>query len=558
MSAESERLKKYKKVVEQLFAVREPMLSQWKKISRLILPQRGMYPGGSNDAKSLYTERNKEIVTRAATSALRKSAAGFTSGMTPESLPWVKWGLRDQALEEREGVRVWLDYVENSARFLLKMSGFYQAIHTANQELLSFGCMLLSMDSSPATLARFTCPTNGTYAVALNGEGALSTVARVVRYSPKQLADLFGKEALSSYTKTMLDKEPFKELDITHLVQPRDNYDPTKIDAKNMRWESVFYESDNGAQDVLHVGGYHEMPYMFASWDDGLTIYGTGPGDEALPDISQLQCVETQLLTAMDKMINPPMRVPSNFKSPINDYAGGKTAIAASVEADAFAPLYRTEPNIVPMLNKSQELVTRINDTLLASVFTDLPLELRPKDMSATEYMERKRERLQMMGPTLASYEPRVLVPVLERAYGLLDRAGVLPPVPAILAESEGAIVNFDFQSPLAQAMSATKGAATRGFLVDLVQIASMSPDVLMKVDLMQAVDEMAKGNSVPGRVIRSDDAVEALMAAKAEAEQKQQAMMEQQAMVKQLTDVAKVPAGPDSMLRQAAGAQQQ
>lgn len=558
MPIETDRLKKYKKVVEQLEAVREPMLGQWKKLSRYILPQRGMYPGGSIDAKSLYDERNKEIVTRQATSALRKSAAGFTSGMTPESLPWVRWGLRDAALEERQGVRVWLDYVESSARFLLKMSGFYQAIHTANQELLTFGCMLLCMDSSKATLARFSCPTNGTYAVALDGEGALSTVMRVVRYSPKQLKDLFGEEALSSYAKTALEKEPYKEMDVVHLVQPRENYDPTKIDAKNMPWESVFYEKDNGADDVLHVGGYHEMPYMFAAWDDGLTIYGTGPGDAALPDITQLQCMETQILVAVDKMINPPMRIPSNFKQPINDYAGGRTPVAASVEQEAFSPLYKTEPNVVPMLNKAQDLVTRINDTLLASVFTDLPIELRPKDMSATEYMERKRERLQMMGPTLASYEPKVLVPVLERTFGLLDRAGLLPPVPEVLATSDSAVVNFDFQSPLAQAMVSTKGAATRGFLMDVANIAALSPDVLMKVDLLQAVDEMAKGSGVPGRVIRSDDEVEVMQQAAAEAQAQQQQMDASQAMMQQATEMAKVPAGPDSVIGKLTGGQQQ
>lgn len=549
MADTSAKLKEIKKLVSQMESVRQPLLEQWKQLSRYILPQRGLFPDSETDAHSILRSRNDEIVTRMATNALKKSAAGFTGGMTPESLPWAKWSLRDVTLEERMGVRTWLDIVQDNVRQLLKQGGFYQAIHTFNQELLTFGHAMLFMDSSAKSIARFSCCTVGTFCVSLDADGFLDTICRTIQLSPRQIEKMFGKEKMSEQCQRLLTNDPYKPIKVGHVVRPRESYDPEKIDAKNMPYESIFYEMDTGASDILHEGGYHEMPYMFSSWDDGLTFYGTGPGDDALPDIMQLQEMETQTLIAIDKMLNPPVRVPSNFKMKVNDYAHGKTPIPASVEPHAFSPLYQSNVDLNPMALKAQEIASRINDTLLTSVFTDMPIDLRPKDMSATEYMERKRERLQMMGPTLASYEPKVLAPVLERAYGMLDRANLLPPPPEILVTSPGAIIDFNFESPLAQAMDSTKAAATKSLLMDLVQIAPIDRDVLLKIDTVQAVDELARGVGVPGRVLRSDDEV-AMM--KQQMAAQQQAMQQQSLASQAVEDVSKlgnIPAGEGSMV---------
>lgn len=558
MAETGAKLKEIKKIVAQMEAVRQPLLEQWKQLARYILPQRGLFPDTTSDAHSILESRNKEIVTRMATNAVKKAAAGFTSGMTPESLPWVKWSLRDVTLEERYGVRVWLDIVQDNVRTLLKQGGFYQAIHTFNQELLTFGHAMMFMDYSPKSLARFSCCTVGTFCVSLDADGFLDTVCRTISMPPRQIEKMFGKSSMSEQAKKLLDNNPFEPIKVMHVVRPRDNYDPEKIDSKNMPFESIFYEMDTGASDILHEGGYHEMPYMFSSWDDGLTFYGTGPGDDALPDIMQLQEMETQTLIAIDKMLNPPVRVPSNFKMKVNDYAHGKTPIPASVEPHAFSPLYQSSMDLNPVALKAQEIASRINDTLLTSIFTDMPIDLRPKDMSATEYMERKRERLQMMGPTLASYEPKVLVPILERAYGVLDRANLLPPPPQVLVESPGAVIDFSFESPLAQAMDSTKAAATKSLLMDLMQIAPIDNDVLLKVDTVQAIDELARGVGVPGRVLRSDDEVEAMKKQRAaqQAAAQQQAM--QSAMVDDVTKLASVPAGEGSVIGALTGEEQQ
>lgn len=549
MSDETDKLKSCQKVVSQLFSQREERMADWKLLARYILPSRGLFPGTEGSQALTMKERNRGIVNRYATRAVERAAAGFTSGMTPEALKWVEWGLGNPALESAPGVRPWLDLVQDAVYRLLKVTGFYQAIHMGNTEIMAFACLLIFCDSSVENIARFQSCTVGTYAVAKNGEGELDTVARVVQMTPHELESRFGKERLSTTALSLLKAEPYKPINIIHLVRPRKSYDPDKLDAKNMPWESVFYEAE-GASDILHEGGYHEMPYFFASWNEALSIYGSGPGDDALPDVMQLQEVETQELTAIEKMVSPPLRVPTSMKQRVKTYADAQNKFAANVDPNGVGALYNLNFQLDPLRAKAIELRQRIDDTLLASVFADMPLELRPSDMSATEYMERKRERLQIMGPLLASYEPDVLMPILTRCYGLLSRAGVIPPPPEILRISEGSTVNFTFRGPLAQSMQSDKANAVRSFLSDIMNIAQVDPKALMKVNTMNAVDELAKGAGVPGRVVRSDEEVAALEQAQAE----QQAAMQEQAMGQQTVDnmiaLGKVPAGEGSMMQ--------
>lgn len=146
--------------------------------------------------------------------------------------------------------------------------------------------------------------------------------------------------------------------------------------------------------------------------------------------------------------------------------------------------------------------------------------------MSATEFLERKREALQQLGPVISAYEPNVLTPLLERTAGALDRAGLLPPPPESL-QGIPLIMQMTFVSPMANALRQTGAETTRAFLSDvagLVQV-TQSLEVMDKVDVDQAIDELATGLGVPGRIIRADAEVEQIRQGRARQAQAQQAM---------------------------------
>lgn len=522
----AEALKELKAFVHHVESLRKDREKEWRELAEWVIPHRGIFEGEGEADKP----RNAKAINRAAVRSLKRGAAGMTSGMTPASLPWFRYGFRKVEHAEIEGARAFADYVDNLTRLTLQEGGFYQAIHEFNMDLLGFGCALLyaehNLFADDAPIMRFECIPTGTYAVALNAEKNLDALVRRVQYSARQMADMFGAEALSAATQNKLEKAPFSQVEVVHVVRRREQVSRWQ-DSLHMPFASYMYEAKaQEGEGFLRESGYQEVPYFFTSWEGGRGLYGTGCGDDALPDARQIDAMERKKLIGLDKMIDPPMRKPIGFKGRLNTMPGGENAVSRE-QGEGLLPLYQVNfaPALAAVQTEIQNVMHRIDETLQASLFAAMPLEQRPPGMSATEYLERKREALQLMGPTLAAYEPQVLSKVLRRVARVLDRENLLPPLPAGLAlvrQIEGLSLDTQFISPIAQAMRQTGAETTRALVADAIALAQVAPSVLDKLDLDQAVDEMATGLGAPGRVVRSDALVARIREERALAQQLQ------------------------------------
>ena len=534
----SDKLKEAREIVTYLESERQATEDErFRDISEWILPHRGFWPADS-DSKAAMLDRGKKIINPAGTLAVERAAGGMTTGLTPEGQPWFGFSVRDQKLMEAPGVREYLDYCENIIYAGLRMGDFYSQIQVNNQEIGGFGNMLLFQDFSPKTLMRFEACTCGTYCVALSAEGELDTVVRRLRWPARYLVNKFGKEKVSKRVLELMDTSPYTKVDVIHLVRPNEKRDSGKIDNRNMPFESLIFEAsadtdENGPTDVLSQSGYHEMPYHFAWWTRaGDSDYGLGTGHLLLGHVKQLQEMERQKLIAVQKMVNPPVRKPSGFKGRLNTAPGGENAIGQS-DSQGVGTLYEINIHVQELMADIEKVEARIAAVAKADLFYDLPAEMRPKDMTATEYMERKRERLQLIAPVVSVYEPRVLDKVIERAYAMFDRAGLFPPPPPALVEAGHIMV--DYISTVAKALRQAGVESTRALVLDVSQMAQIQascglrPTVLYKVDMAQAIDEIAEGLGVPSRVIRDDKAYEKLMA-EDDAKQAQAMQAQQQA----------------------------
>lgn len=541
--AASAKLKEMRDLVSQLEGERTQRQTQWQGLANWLLPWRGLFDG--QDGANTATDRVKNIINRAAPRAIVRAAAGITAGMTPQNLRWFKLAHRDPALAEKRGRRAYLDAVEDVFRSTLSSAGFYRHIFGFNEEWLGFGCGLLFMDNDPTTLIRFEACTAGTYAVALDERGMVSACSRRIKYSAHTLAQKYGKDAISSKSKRLLEKTPHKMVPCVHVVRPRAERDPQKIDSQNMPFESVMFEEGTRVEDVLGVGGYTEMPYFFAPFRDALDPYGVGPGDDAVGDAKQLQVLEKEKLIAIQKVSNPPTRKPSSYKNRLNVGPGGENLVGHA-EGEGIKPLYEIRPDIAAIQQEIATVTARIEDATMASLFADLSLELRPKDMTASEYLERKRERMQLLGPSVSGYEQLVLSSMLVRLWSILDRAHMLPMPPQDAEEVE--VIDIEFISPLSQAMSQTRAETTRAFLLDALNIAAVKPEALDKVDIDQALDEIAKGLGTPGSVIRSDEDVAKLREARAAAQQQAAQAEQMRAGMESLAKLGGTPSGPGTI----------
>lgn len=527
-------VKDLKQLVSHLEGLRAKRLAQQYEIGCLILPSRGLFNG--EETESL---RNANLMNPAAQRALRKAAAGMTQAITPSSDPWFRHAFMSREDKEVTFAGEFVDAVDERIRAVLFAGSFYQAIHAFNKELLAFGCALLSCEASPLTVARFTCQTCGTYCVAIDEDRRLSCVTRRVKMTPREMADRFGKDKLSSPTREMLSLRPYEPVDVVHVVQNREIRDDRRMDSRNMPFASYWYE-ENGTE-LLHESGFRTMPFFFTVWEEARGIYGTGPGDEALADQKGLEAWEMRKAVGIEKMIDPPLLAPGTLKRHVNAAPGQVVSDNAYSQSNALRPLYEVKfgQAVQYVQEEVNQIAMRLEDVMMANIFANMSLETRPAGMTMTEYMDRRRRSAELMGPTVSSYEPRVLSPVIERVYGLLDESGMLPPPPQGL--SEWATLNVSYQSPMAQMLEQSGAVATGQFIEQVAPLVQVAPDIMDKIDTDQMVDELAQRMGVPASIVRSDEQVAAIRQQRAEAQAQQQAQAMAMAQAEQMAKLGGV-----------------
>ena len=331
--------------LRQLTEERRQWESHWRELCDYILPHRGRFPDqgrGPDDGSA----RMDKVVDSTAYRSRRILASGLQSGLTSPSRPWFKLGLAEQDLARRQEVKTWLSEVEARMREALSQSNFYNAIHALYEELSAFGTGALHAEAGgqPASREkggknrpqaapawrglRFQALTVGEYYLSVNMDGDIDTLYRRFTMPARAMAQRFGEKALSEPARRALDQNPYKHLEVVHLVRPRARRADTLLP-----FESVHFESAGG-DGALAESGYAEFPYMVARWDvSGWDSYGRGPGMVALPDVKMLQELARDRLKAVKKAVDPPLTMPATLKDRVKTFPGGLNYVDAANHA---------------------------------------------------------------------------------------------------------------------------------------------------------------------------------------------------------------------------------
>lgn len=521
--------------------LREP---KWRELSRWVCPQRGRFHDMTSAGRDAASERI--LFTHAASQAVLKGASGITSGMTPSNTSWFKPCYADPQMAEASGARAWLDEIDKAMKNCLENGSFYQAIQSFNMDLLWAGCALLYSEKADHNPLQFECVQIGTFAVETDRRGQLLAVARRMTFTVEELAREFGRDALSPRTAQLLEKSPRDTVYVWHLVR--------LTDKGRFTVSSQFWEEDY-QQNFLREHGYNEMPFFFTVWHESDTPYGTGPGDSALPDAMQMDTLERRKLDGIGKITHPPLVADSTLKGHVNL---GPDQITYAEQRAQLTPILDMQPFAAFFGNLLHEIATvnqRLEQALYAAVFSSIPLDQRPRDMSATEFMERKREAMQQLGPVMQAYTPNVLTPLLYRTVQTLDRKVLLPPPPESLAGYD-ALVRMEFTGPMVNALRQTDGQAITALLQSLGQIAQITQNtgVFDKLNVDQMADEYATALAAPGSVLLSDEEVARLR----EQKQQMQAMQMQMQMAMQQSQMNQMDAQALNQQAQAGAAMAQ
>jgi hypothetical protein len=208
----------------------------------------------------------------------------------------------------------------------------------------------------------------------------------------------------------------------------------------------------------------------------GNDAYGRSPGMEALGDIKQLQQEQKRKAQVIDKMANPPMVADVELKNqPASTLPGGITYITKK-EGVGFTPAYQNfRPPIQELMVDIQDVQRRIKDIFFNDLFLMFQqMEAEPRSAAAVDV--RREEKMVMLGPALERSQTEALDPAIDRVFGIMNRAGLLPPAPPEIAGRE---LSVEYISMLSQAQKAAETAGIERLFATTGNLAAIYPQAL-------------------------------------------------------------------------------
>jgi hypothetical protein len=271
----------------------------WGEIARLVSPEMNHFYGGSMLGWArMAGYKAAEMHDPYAAQALEDGVSVFEGFVMPRGQRWQKLALDAELMKSIE-TQQWVEKVETRL-FALRNdpeSGFAGAVHESAMSLFAFGAQSMWVDirHSPVTGA----PLGLSYQSEFVGEIFVEWDAGGRPYRIHHQFTLTAEQALLKFKRDTpakvreamegTNKEPNKEFEFIHVIEPNITYDPERIDHRGMPWSSCYYVA-NGIEQVFKEGGYRSLPRIFSTFTRGpRNGWGFSPTMRVLPYIRLLQ-----------------------------------------------------------------------------------------------------------------------------------------------------------------------------------------------------------------------------------------------------------------------------
>lgn len=521
----------------QLASKRSTFEEHWAQIAPLVLPRQDNF---FEKRQEQGERRTRDRFDDTAVLAHDKAVKIMDSIITPEGSTWHKLRPKDDRLEEDQEVMTFLDSLN---KYLFKTryspkSNFANQNREKYASLFAFGTGVLMLEDIVGYGMRYKSSHLSEHYVMENLHGLIDIDYRKYRLTARQAMEKF-KERAPQKVREMYDKNPAEYMDFLHVVTPDEGGD-----AKGMKFAS--YHVSCADKQLISVGGFKTFPYIFSR---GATApnetYGRSPAMMALAEIKMLNAMRRTDIKARHLMVDPPILA-----------ADAQTVRKFSLKPDAINygtldmngnPLVRpwqAGANISLSNDGIQQSRDFINDAFFVNLFQIL---IDTPQMTATEVLERAKEKGALLGPIAGREQSEALAPMVEREIGILEDYGIFEddgmlPMPRKLKEA-GGIFEVTFSAPANQLARAEEALSTERTIQALIPIAQISPEVaqavLAPVDWVQYGKIMRDANGAPAKLFKTDEAMLATAQAQAQQMQAQQMMQVAPQVAGAIKDIA-------------------
>ena len=504
--------------------------NHWQQLADYMLPRKA----DITKKRTQGDKRTELIYDGTAIHAVELLASSLHGMLTSPSTPWFSMRFRDQELQRSDEANEWLESSLDQMYQAFNRSNFQQEIHELYYDLVTFGTAAIYVTGDAEGL-QFSSRHIAEIYISQNAKDQVDTVYRRFKLTARAMEQQFGADALPAQCIKDLKEEPYKEHEIIHVVFPR--ADAKGKLAKAKPFASIYYHADS--RKLLSEGGYDELCFMVPRFNkDSSSSYGRSVSMNALPDTKMLNKMSEVTIRAAQKQIDPPLMVPDDgFMLPVRTTPGSLNFYRAGTR-DRLEPLQIGANNPLGLNMEEQR-----RNAIRQAFFVDQLLMQNGPQMTATEVLQRNEEKMRLLGPVLGRLQSELLQPLISRSFGLLLRAGLLPPAPESL---QGQDIDIEYVSPLAKAQKLTDlQSMLRGFEV-MMQVAEIAP-VMDYLDTDKLVKYLVEVTGIPARVVRSDQEVE-------EMREQQQAQQAQQMQLDQQTQTAEAMGAAAPMVKAVGG----
>jgi hypothetical protein len=521
MSIAEEIVKRY----DQLESERGNWENHWTEIADRVLPRYSETMQTPDSGLTRGNKRTSKMIDSTPALALERFAAAMESMLTPRTQKWHRLKASDPTLGRDHEVKLWFE-AATDALFRQRYSpkaNYASQQHEVYMGLGAFGTGIMFVDSHDNGGLRYRAIDLRELLFDLNHQGIVDTSYRKFSLTARQMqqrVDVGRFDSLPDSIKGNLDKHPDKKFEIIHCVRPRTEIDRSRVDAKGKPFASYYIAVE--ALHQLSEGGFDTFPYQVSRYVTGPgEIYGRSPAMLALPAIKVLNEQKKTLLTQGHRAVAPVLL--SHDDGVLDTFSMRPGAMNAGGVTAEGRPLVHALP--VGNLAAGQELMdmerNTINDAFLVTLFQIL---VETPTMTATEVLERAREKGALLSPTMGRQQSEMLGPMIEREIDVLMKQGGLPPMPDALIEARGEF-DIEYDSPLSRSQRAEEASGWLRTLEAAIAYANTSQDlsVLDQFDTDVIYQQLAEINAVPPSWMRSPGAVKGIREGRQQQQQTQQ-----------------------------------
>lgn len=509
---------------EYLFGLRGNWASHWTEIAQRIFPMESWLFQNFSQLSQQGDKRNFEIYDSTGVLALQRFGAILDSLLTPRDMFWHHVRPLDDRLLRDKASREYYEAVNNilfreryapSTNFSSQNQGQYLSLG-------AYGTGVLFIDDLAGNLGlRYRHVHLGECYLQENHQGMIDRNCRHFMLTARQAYQQFG-ESCPEQILTSWRNFPERQFFFLHWVMPRTDRDPERKDHKGMKFTS-YYISIEGRK-LVWEGGYRCFPYCISRYYQAPNeAYGRSPAMDVLPALKTLNEQKKSMLKQGHRVLDPVLL--AHDDGIIDGFSLEPGAINVGGVSSEGRMLVQPLPtgNVQAGKELMDDERDLIKDTFLITLFQILT---ENPQQTATEVLERTREKGILLAPVIGRQQGEYLGPMIDREIDILSRQGKLPEQPPMVREMEAEYKTV-YDSPISRTQKAEWAAGAQRTFESLTAVAQATgdPSFLDYIDFEQAAPAIALINGVPASWIKTPEDIAKIRAGRSQQAQVQTAI---------------------------------